>query len=159
MTKKKNFVANRIKGVGYALKGAILLLRTEASIKIQFVIALLVTAAGFYFEISAMEWAVQILAMGLVMSIEGVNTAIEALADFIHPEQHSKIGLIKDVAAGAVFIASVSALIVGLIIYLPQIFIFCFLLFIRWAGMVCDCWFKIFQRYFKCRFNIFGFSR
>jgi diacylglycerol kinase (ATP) len=65
---------------------------------------------------------IQVLAIGIVMSIEGLNTAIEEIADFIHPEQHNKIGFIKDIAAGAVFIASVSAIIAGLIIYIPKIF-------------------------------------
>ncbi|WP_298494005.1 diacylglycerol kinase family protein [uncultured Algibacter sp.] len=122
MPKKESFLINRLKSVGYAFKGAVLLLKTEASIKIQFFIALIVTAAGFYFNISTIEWIVQILAIGLVMSVEGINTAIEEIANFIHPERHYKIGLIKDIAAGAVFIASVFASIIGLIIYLPKIF-------------------------------------
>ena len=56
------------------------------------------------------------------MSIEGLNTAIEEIANFIHPEYHDKIGYIKDVAAGAVFIAAIFASVIGLIIYLPKIF-------------------------------------
>ncbi len=122
MSKKESFFVNRLKSVGYAYKGAILLLKTEASIKIQFVIALIVTAAGFFFNISYNEWLIQLLAIGLVMSLEGINTAIEEIANFIHPEHHNKIGLIKDIAAGAVFISSVFASIIGLIIYLPKIF-------------------------------------
>ncbi len=122
MPKKENFVINRLKSIRYAFTGAWLLLKTEASIKIQFVIAILITAAGFYFNISTTEWMIQILALGIVMSIEGLNTAIEAIADFIHPEHHTKIGFLKDVAAGAVFIASLAACSVGLIIYLPKIF-------------------------------------
>ena len=113
---------NRIKSVGYAFKGAVLLLKTEPSIKIQFVIGLVVTAAGFYFDISSSEWTIQILAIALVMSIEGANTAIEEIANFIHPDYNIKIGKIKDIAAGAVFIASFFAVIVGLIIYFPKIF-------------------------------------
>ena len=120
--KKESFLINRLKSVGFAFKGAFLLLKTEASIKIQFCIALLVTVAGFYYNISSNEWIVQLLAIGLVMSAEGMNTAIEEIANFIHPERHSKIGLIKDIAAGAVFIASIFASIIGLIIYLPKIF-------------------------------------
>ncbi|GAA4898552.1 diacylglycerol kinase family protein [Flaviramulus aquimarinus] len=122
MSKKESFFVNRLKSVGYAFKGAILLLKTEASIKIQFVLALLVTAAGFFFNISSTEWIIQLLAIGLVMSLEGLNTAIEAIADFIHPEHHNKIGLIKDIAAGAVFTAAFFASIIGLIIYIPKIF-------------------------------------
>ena len=122
MTKKESFLVNRIKSVGFAFKGAYLLIKTEASIKIQFTIAVLVTIAGFYFQISNTEWLIQLLAIGLVMSVEGINTAIEEIADFIHPEHHKKIGLIKDVAAGAVFIASVFAIVIGLIIYFPKVF-------------------------------------
>lgn len=122
MSKKESFLVNRIKSVGFAFKGAFLLLKTEASIKIQFVIAIVVTAAGFYYNISSQEWIVQILAIGLVMSIEGMNTAIEEIANFIHPERHNKIGLIKDIAAGAVFIASIFAVIIGFIIYIPKVF-------------------------------------
>lgn len=122
MTKKDSFLVNRLKSVGFACKGALLLLKTEASIQIQFVIAIILTISGFYFDISSTEWILQIFAIGMVMSIEGVNTAIEEIADFIHPEHHTKIGFIKDVAAGAVFIAAVAAIVIGLIIYLPKIF-------------------------------------
>jgi len=100
----------------------IIAFKTESSIKIQFVIAILITAAGFYFHINTSEWIMQILAIGIVMSIETLNTSIETLADFIHPKHHPKIGFIEDVAAGAVFIAALSAAIVGLIIYFPKIF-------------------------------------
>lgn len=122
MSEKESFLINRLKSIGFAFKGAVLLLKTEASIKVQLAVALIVTVAGFYFDISNYEWMIQVLAIGLVMSLEGVNTAIEEIANFIHPERHDKIGLIKDIAAGAVFIASVFASIVGLIIYLPKIF-------------------------------------
>lgn len=120
--KKESFLINRLKSVGYAFKGAVLLLRTEASIKIQFWIAVIMTIIGFVLNISATEWILQCLAIALIMSIEAVNTAIEKIADFIHPEHHKKIGFIKDIAAGAVFIASVFAVIIGFIIYLPKIF-------------------------------------
>ncbi|KJD33600.1 diacylglycerol kinase [Tamlana nanhaiensis] len=120
MQKNEPFIINRLKSVGYAFKGMMLLLKTEASVKIQFVIGILVTVFGFYFNISTNEWIVQTLAIGVVMSTEGMNTAIEEIANFIHPEHHTKIGLIKDIAAGAVFIASVFAVIIGLIIYIPK---------------------------------------
>ena len=117
---KETLLQNRIKGVKVALKGALLLLRTEASIKVQFGVAVIMTIAGFVFNISTTEWMIQIFAIGLVMGIEGMNTAVEKLADFVHPEQHEKIGFLKDVSAGAVMIVSIAAVIVGLIIYLPK---------------------------------------
>ena len=119
---KDNFIVNRLKGAKYALKGAVILIKTEASIQVQFGIGVLLTVAGFYFNISSSEWIIQIFAIGLVMSIEGVNTAIEEIADFIHPDFHHKIGLIKDIAAGAVFISATAAVIIGCIIYIPKIF-------------------------------------
>ena len=122
MNKKDSFLVNRIKSIGYAFKGAIFLLKTEPSIQVQFLIGIIVSVAGFYFQISNTEWLIQCLAIGLVVSIEGLNTAIEELANFIHPEHHQKIGIIKDIAAGAVFLASIFAMATGFIIYLPKIF-------------------------------------
>lgn len=123
MSKKKDsFLVNRIKSVGWAYKGALVLLRTEASIKVQSTVAVLVTIAGFYFEISTTEWLFQVAMIGLVLSVEGLNTAIEALADFVHPDYHKSIGHIKDVAAGAVFFAAIAACIVAVIIYYPKLF-------------------------------------
>jgi diacylglycerol kinase (ATP) len=119
---KEPFIINRLKSVGFAFKGMLILIKTEASIKIQVFIALVVTIAGFYFNISTTEWMVQTAMIGLVMSVEGVNTAVEYIADFIHPDHHPKIGLIKDISAGAVFIASIVAVIIAGIIYLPKIF-------------------------------------
>lgn len=115
-----SFLGKRIKGCGYALTGAWMLLRNEASIQVQAVIAVLVTIAGFYFEISTTEWVFQIMAIGLVMSIEGLNTAAEEIANFVHPDFHSKIGYIKDVAAGAVFFSAIAAVITACIIYIPK---------------------------------------
>ncbi|WP_350288364.1 diacylglycerol kinase family protein [uncultured Croceitalea sp.] len=119
---KESFFKNRIKSVGFAFKGMFLLLRTEASIKVQFFIALVTAAAGFYFEISITEWILQCLAIGLVMGIEGMNTAVEKLSDFVQPEHDEKIGFIKDISAGAVMIVSILASIIGLLIYIPKIF-------------------------------------
>jgi len=119
---KESLLVNRIKSVGFALAGLFQLLKTEASIKIQFVIALVVTGLGFYFNISEIEWALQCLAIGLVMGIEGMNTAVERLADYVQPDFDEKIGRIKDISAGAVMLVSIIATVIGLIIYLPKIF-------------------------------------
>ena len=78
---KESFVVNRIKSVGFALRGALLLIRTEASIKVQVCIALVMTAAGFFFEISPIEWCIQILTIAVIMGVEGLNTGIEKVSD------------------------------------------------------------------------------
>jgi len=117
--KDNSFFSGRLKSLVYAAKGAYKLITTEHSIMIQFSIAILITIAGFYFKISKVEWLIQILAIGLVLSVEALNTAIEKIADFIHPDYNKSIGFIKDIAAGAVFFAALAALIIGAIIYIP----------------------------------------
>jgi diacylglycerol kinase (ATP) len=116
----KTFLSGRFKSIGFALKGAIKLITTEHSVMAQCVIALLTIAAGIYFKISREEWMFQTFAIGLVLAIEGLNTAIEKIADFIHPEFHNKIGFIKDIAAGAVFFAAITAFAIGCFIYFPK---------------------------------------
>jgi diacylglycerol kinase (ATP) len=117
--KDNTFVTGRFKSMGFALKGAIKLITTEHSVMVQSSIAVLMIIAGFYFEISREDWMFQTLAIGLVLAVEGLNTAVEKVADFIHPEFHERIGFIKDIAAGAVFFAAMTAIAIGLMIYLP----------------------------------------
>ncbi|MEX0997296.1 MAG: diacylglycerol kinase family protein [Flavobacteriaceae bacterium] len=119
---KKNFIKSRLRGFYYAIKGAWMLLKSEESIQVQLFVSLVVVAAGFYFDITATEWMFQLFAIGLVLSIEGVNTAIEEIANFVHPDYHNKIGLIKDIAAGAVFFAAMTAISIAVIIYYPYLF-------------------------------------
>mgnify|MGYP003613551852 CR=1 FL=1 len=120
--KDNTFLTGRLKSVSYAWKGAVKLITTEHSVMVQFSLGILVTIAGFYFGISQTEWLLQTLAIGFVMSIEGLNTAAEKIADFIHPDYHERIGFIKDIAAGAVFFAAFTAIAIGLIIYIPILF-------------------------------------
>jgi len=112
-----NFLTGRIKAVFYSFKGAFLLLKTEHSIQVQFIIAVAFIIAGFYFEISKTEWVFQILAICLILTAESLNTAIEKIADFIHPDFNKKIGFIKDISAGAVFFAAIFALFIIYTIY------------------------------------------
>jgi|TARA_B100000780_G_scaffold140412_1_gene98307 diacylglycerol kinase (ATP) len=112
------FITGRTKAIFYSIKGAYLLLKTEHSIQAQSVISILFIVAGFYFDISQLEWMFQILAICLVLTAESLNSAIEKIADFIHPDYNKKIGFIKDIAAGAVFFAAVFALFVIYSIYL-----------------------------------------
>lgn len=118
----QHFIKNRIRSIGIAFNGARKLVKTEASIKVQLLIGVLVTIAGVYIGLSPTEWILQTLTITLIISIEGMNTAIEKTADFIHPDHHPKIGFIKDIAAGAVFISAIGAIAVGCFIYIPKLF-------------------------------------
>lgn len=116
-----SFISGRIKSVTYAVKGFYLLITTEHSIMVQLAISALMCILGFYLKISAVEWMFQILAIGLVLTAESLNTAIEAICDYIQPNFDKKIGFIKDIAAGAVTFAALTAVVVGAIIYLPKL--------------------------------------
>jgi diacylglycerol kinase (ATP) len=119
--KDNAFVSGRLKSVGFAFKGAIKLITTEHSVMVQSSLVVIMSILGFYFNITKTEWLFQIFAFGLVLSIEGLNTAVEKIADFIHPDFHEKIGFIKDIAAGSVFFAAITAVVIGLVIYIPYI--------------------------------------
>lgn len=118
--KDETLFTGRLKSMVFAAKGAYKLITTEHSVMVQSSLVVLMTIAGFYFEITKEEWLFQIFAFGLVLSIEGLNTAVEKIADFVHPDFHEKIGFIKDIAAGAVFFAAMTAIAIGSIIYIPK---------------------------------------
>jgi len=120
MNTESNFFLNRIKAVKYAAKGFWILITSEKSIIAQVIIGIIMTIFGFIMHISATEWMFQIFSIGLVLVAESLNTGIEKMADFIHPDYHKQIGRIKDISAGAAFFAAIFAVIIGLIIYLPK---------------------------------------
>ena len=110
-----SFLKGRLNGLKYAFKGLYLLMKTEHSIMAQSIIFSLTILLGFILEISKQDWINQTITMGLVLSIEGMNTGVEKLADFVHEKNHPKIGFIKDVSAGAVAFAAFTFLIVFMI--------------------------------------------
>ncbi|MDT8417492.1 MAG: diacylglycerol kinase family protein [Lutibacter sp.] len=120
MNYEGNFFLNRLKSVKYAANGFWILITSEPSIIAQVCIGIIMTIIGFLMHLSATEWLFQIMAIGLILVAESLNTAIEKLADFIHPDYHKQIGRIKDVSAGASFFAAIIAVIIGLIIYVPK---------------------------------------
>ena len=121
---KDSFIRGRVRSFKFAFRGLWLLIKTEASIKSQMVLGFLITVLGFAMDLSVTEWLFQTLSIALVLTAESLNTAIEKLCDFIHPDYNKRIGFIKDISAGAVTFAALFAVIIGLIIYLPKFFIF-----------------------------------
>lgn len=107
--------------VQYALQGWVAFFSKEKHGQIQALVAVLVITGGFYFSISKTEWLVVLGCIGMVLSLEMVNTAIEKLADQTHPGHHPQIGLVKDVSAGAVLWASLISVIIGAVIFLPLV--------------------------------------
>src|SRR5690606_3666171 len=116
------FLVGRLKSFRFAFKGAFLLLTTEHAIISQVFLALAFIIAGCLTVITNTEWMFQVFAIGLLLSIEGMNTAVEKLCDFIHPDRHHKIGFIKDIAAGAVTFAALTAMTIVIFIYFPYFY-------------------------------------
>ena len=89
--------------------------------KIHCVAMVCVVIAGFVFHITQVEWCICLTLFGLVMALEMVNTAVEAVVDLVTEERKPLAKLAKDAAAGAVLIAAIMAAIAGMIIFIPKL--------------------------------------
>ncbi len=118
------FWRGRGKSFACALRGIAVLLRTQMNARIHLLATVLVVAAGFAVRISRGEWVPLMFAIGIVWIAEAVNTVIEALADRITRENDDAIRRAKDVAAGAVLLAAITAAIIGLLILGPHAWAF-----------------------------------
>ncbi|MDP3353712.1 MAG: diacylglycerol kinase family protein [Flavobacteriaceae bacterium] len=118
--KGSEFVIGRFKSIKFAIKGAWHLITTEHAFIVHSLFSLFLIILGFFMNLTIQEWLFQILAIGLVLVTEALNTVFEKMADFIHPAYHEKIGIIKDLSAGAVFFATLISFIILLVIYLPK---------------------------------------
>jgi len=110
-----------IKSFYYALSGIIYAIRTQRNMKIHTLALIVVIAAGFWLELSSLEWSIVLIMAGIVIVCEMLNTALEALVDLETQDYHSLAKIAKDVAAGAVLIASILSVIVALLIFGPKI--------------------------------------
>ena len=115
------FIIGRIKRIRYALQGFWLLIRREDAIITHTIGLSLFIGLGYFLGITSTEWMIQILAFGLLLAIEGLNTGLEKLCDFVHPDFHKQIGEIKDIAAGAVTMAFIAVVTVLAFIYIPYL--------------------------------------
>lgn len=111
-----------IRSFGYALSGITYTLRTQMNFRIHLIAIVLVSLLGWSFHLSSGEWLWIILAVGLVLVTELLNTAIELLVDLVSPGYNALAGKVKDVAAGAVLVAAGISVIIGAVIFIPKIF-------------------------------------
>jgi diacylglycerol kinase len=112
---------NRLRSFGYAFNGIIAFLKSEPNGRVHAVATVAVVVAGCWLGLTATEWAVIIIATGLVWITEMLNTAIEKAMDHLAPERHERVKFVKDVAAGAVLMSAVVAVAVGLFIFVPKV--------------------------------------
>lgn len=117
---KKTILA-RLKSFAYAMQGMVHLVRTQPNARLHLLAAFLVCAAGAYVGLSRAEWLWIAAAIVLVWSAEAFNSALELLADALHPERHPEIGRAKDMAAAAVLIAALGAAVIGMLVFMPHL--------------------------------------
>lgn len=115
----RGFLAGRGLSFRHAARGVVWLLRSQLNMRIHLGVALLVVILGFALNVTRGDWLWLIAAIFLVFVAEGTNTAIELLGDAVSAEYDPLVGKAKDVAAGAVLLASIGAAIIGLVIFIP----------------------------------------
>lgn len=108
-------------GIRYAFIGLRLAWREESNFKIEIVYAVLVIALGLLLHLSSFEFALLFVGITSVLAAETFNTALEELCDKFQPTHDPHIAKIKDLAAAAVFLASIGALIIGFLIFIPHL--------------------------------------
>ncbi len=116
-----SFFKKRIKSFGYAFNGIALLVKNEPHFKIHLAALTITVVFGWALKISELEWISILLISALVLALEAINTAIEKLVDLTEPDFNKQAKIIKDVSAAAVLIASMIAVIIAAIIFLPKI--------------------------------------
>jgi diacylglycerol kinase (ATP) len=115
-------IVKRAKSFTHAWRGIAVFIRTTHNAWIHLAILACVTALGFYVRITTTDWMLLVFAAGLVLVAEAINTAIEIDIDLTSPDYHPFARDTKDVAAGAVLIAAVTAAIIGILIFAPYVF-------------------------------------
>lgn len=107
----------------YAWEGIVYALKYEQNMLIHILATVLVIILGLIVELSLVEWLFCLVLIGLVMATELINSSLEAVVDLVSPDKNSLAKVAKDTASGAVLVLALTALIVGLIIFIPKIII------------------------------------
>lgn len=115
-------VKKHLKSYKYAKEGFLELLTVENhNFIIELIFTGIVLILGYFFNITKLEWIIVVFCCGFVLTTEIINTAIEAVCDAIDTKENLQIKLAKDVAASAVVMSGITALIIGLAIFLPKV--------------------------------------
>ena len=112
--KRKNAFLNAANGIGLCIK-------QEVNFRIQLIAAVTAILLGFFFNISTTEWLFITGCCMLVLSLELLNTALENVCDMVSKDFHPLIKIVKDTAAGAVFLSAAGSAVMGAVIFLPKI--------------------------------------
>lgn len=112
------------KSVKYALEGIGICIKKERNFRIHLVMMMAVIICGIFFGINKIEWMICLILFALVISLEMVNTSIEAIVDLYTPQFHPLAKIAKDTAAGAVLVSAIFSAIIGLMIFVPKLLLF-----------------------------------
>ena len=115
------FFQKKIESMGYAFKGLQIAWKEEHNFRFEIVCAIITILLGIFLHLSQIEFIVVLFMIGFVLTTEALNTALEELCDKFQPTHDSHIAKIKDLAAAAVSAATITAIIVGLIIFIPHV--------------------------------------
>lgn len=109
------------RSLGHAWQGLVYTWKTQGHMRFHVFAAIVVLGFAWRWQVSAFEWLILIVAIGCVIGAEVMNTAIESVVDLIQPDFDPLAGRAKDVAAGAVLVAVIQAVAIGLIVFLPRL--------------------------------------
>ena len=121
MDPPENFFKTRARSFRYAFAGWWYVIRTQRNAWIHALINVCVVILGLWLRLSGRDWAVIVLAIALVWTVEFINTALEAIVDLASPEKNELARRSKDVGAAAVLIAAICAVVIGLLILGPPL--------------------------------------
>ncbi|HET6598173.1 MAG TPA: diacylglycerol kinase family protein [Anaerolineales bacterium] len=125
----KTFLTSRATAFGHAFRGWWYVLKTQHNAWIHLVFATVVILVGLWVGLQPFDWAVIVLTIAMVFTAEFINTAIEAVVDLASPVQHPLAKVGKDVGAGAVLVAALAGIVIGLLIIGPPLWARLVLLF------------------------------
>jgi len=117
----KTFITSRIAAFGHAFRGWRHVLRTQHNAWIHSAIAAAVIAVGLWIGLPPRDWSIIVLTIAMVFTAEFINTAIEAVVDLASPVHHPLAKVGKDVGAGAVLVAALAAVVIGLLLLGPPL--------------------------------------
>ncbi|WP_162054164.1 diacylglycerol kinase family protein [Pontibacter pamirensis] len=117
--RRPSFFSTRYNSFKFAFKGMTAVFRTEPNMHLHVLASIIVFVMAYRFEVTRMEWCLLIFCVGLVWMAEIFNTSIETLVNLVSPEYNILAGKTKDLAAGAVLMAAITAAIIGLVIFIP----------------------------------------
>ncbi|GAA4203399.1 diacylglycerol kinase family protein [Pedobacter jeongneungensis] len=123
MNNQKFSITDRIKSFKYAFNGLKLFFMTEHNGRVHLFAAIVAIGLSFYLKISGMEWIAILSVISAVFVAEILNSAVEKLADVVSPDYHPKIKIVKDLAAAAVLVTAFLAVAVGVIVFIPKLFL------------------------------------